>query len=165
MPEFTQSIKNSTFSNGKPAGVSAVTRDNSGRLSSWVENGFACSVKRDSSGNPIVLTARDRHNLLQQTLSFDANGRLVKTGGDSIPTALLPELGIASTIAAERLAGVLGQPITAIAYSGGQISSYVQNGVTYTLGYNADGSINTVSDGTTTRTVTYNSDGSVASYA
>jgi YD repeat-containing protein len=56
-------------------------------------------------------------------------------------------------------------PITSIVYTNGQITSYVESGVTYTLTYDGSGRVSTVIGGGLTRTVTYNGDGTVASYA
>ena len=44
------------FLTGRPAGVSAVSRS-AGLLTSWVENGFNCSVQRDPAGLPYMLVA------------------------------------------------------------------------------------------------------------
>lgn len=56
-------------------------------------------------------------------------------------------------------------PITSIVYTNGQITSYVEAGVTYTLVYDGQGRVSTVTGGGLTRTVVYNGDGTVASFA
>lgn len=58
----------------------------------------------------------------------------------------------------------LGTPITSVVYTSGDITQYVQGGVTYSITY-LNGRVNTISDGVTTRTVTYNSNGTVAGYS
>lgn len=47
-----------SFEAGSPNGVSNIARDSSGRLLSWYENGYICTVARDpSTGLPASLTA------------------------------------------------------------------------------------------------------------
>lgn len=54
--------------------------------------------------------------------------------------------------------------ITAITYSSGIVQSFVEDGVTWTISYNGDGTVNTLSNGTVTKTATYNGDGTIATF-
>lgn len=95
--EHMSSVNTDKFTNGRPAGVTRVTRDGAGRLTSWVENGFSCSVRRDASHLPVVVRARSPNITFQQVFAFDGFGRLIGTAGDVIPTVFLAELCGAGT--------------------------------------------------------------------
>lgn len=81
------------FLTGRPAGVSAVSRSVAGLLTSWVENGFNCTVRRDSAGLPYELVAERAGRGLRLTQSFSYSGGVL-TGmtGDTIPTVFREEV-------------------------------------------------------------------------
>lgn len=80
------------FLTGRPAGVSAVSRS-AGLLASWVENGFNCTVRRDSAGLPYELVAERAGRGLRLTQSFTySGGVLIGMTGDTIPTVFREEV-------------------------------------------------------------------------
>lgn len=95
--------KQENFRTGQPAGVSNITRDSSGNIVSWTENGFSMTLRRDAStSKPIQLTARPwpaSGPSLVQTYKRDSSGNLTGYGGDYIPSALASQLeGGASSV-------------------------------------------------------------------
>ena len=88
------------------------------------------------------------------------------TGAPTVPTATVGDNGtnIANTAFVQIAIGNLTGSIGSVVYTAGRITSYVANGVVYTVTYNpTTGQPVTVSDGTTTKTVSYNANGSFAS--
>lgn len=86
------SLSTQSFLDGRPAGLTNVVRDASGRLVAWVENGFACQVARNAAGLPVTLTSAASTERLRQAFTYDSAGRLVGMTGDAIPTVFASEL-------------------------------------------------------------------------
>lgn len=137
------------FLTGLPAGVSAVSRGAGGLLSSWIENGFSCSVLRDGAGRPVLLTAEraGRGTRYQQTFSWTDSGALDTMGGATIPTVLMSELMSGGTIVRVDASGAQSTPDGgAVAGGGGETliasaalaSTTGKAGVIYTLSDGAD---------------------------
>lgn len=55
--------------------------------------------------------------------------------------------------------------ITDIVYTNGLVTSFKQDGVTWTVTYDSSNRPQVISNGRTTRTAVYNSDGTVASWS
>lgn len=118
------------FLTGRPAGVSAVSRS-AGLLASWVENGFNCTVRRDSAGLPYELVAERAGRGLRLTQSFTySGGVLVGMTGDTIPTVFREEvMGGQSSVSG---GGVIATSRAALETdSGGTFG--LRTGATYTL--------------------------------
>lgn len=87
MPNSTQK-----FLNGKPAGVSNVVKDSTGRLSAWTENGYAMALTRDTSGRPTQLTASSMRGNFTRSYTYDAAGNFQAATGDRIPTIFADDI-------------------------------------------------------------------------
>lgn len=122
------------FLTGRPAGVSAVTRTAAGLLSTWVENGFNCTVRRDSSGLPYELVAEraGRGIRLVQGYVF-AGGVLAGMTGDTIPTVMRSEVMTGGTFGSSVSKDGKG-PV--VVFDG---DSRTANGVSATQGYTCYG--------------------------
>lgn len=83
-------VKQDLFGIGLPAGIRNIARDSAGRLVAWTENGYAVSVRRDSSGLPVEMVANGRTRLACRYIY--AGGYLVAIEGDPIPTQLQHEV-------------------------------------------------------------------------
>ena len=81
------------FVEGKPAGVTRVSRDASGNLLGWVENGFVMDLQYNAiTGFPQKLIAKANSGRLVQTFSFDATGFFAGSDGDTIQTRMMREI-------------------------------------------------------------------------
>lgn len=80
------------FLAGRPKGVSRVVKDGSGRLQSWMENGYAFVVSRDGSGQPLQVLGTSLRGTINSTFTYDGNGTLTGRGGDVIPSVFAEDL-------------------------------------------------------------------------
>jgi hypothetical protein len=80
------------FLAGRPVGVSNVVKDGSGKLKTWTENGFACEVLRNGSGQPTAVTATSPWSALVWTFQYDGSGALLSQSGQQFPTAFVDEI-------------------------------------------------------------------------
>jgi len=81
------------FVEGKPAGVTRVSRDASGNLLGWVENGFVMDLQYNAiTGFPQKLIAKANSGRLVQTFSFDAAGFFAGSDGDTIQTRMMRDI-------------------------------------------------------------------------
>jgi lysophospholipase L1-like esterase len=78
------------FADSKPQGISNVSRDATGALVGWVENGCYLSVFRGTGH--LALTLQIGNARAVETFYFDAAGRVSKVEGVTIPTALRQEI-------------------------------------------------------------------------
>lgn len=103
------------FLTGRPAGVSAVSRTVAGLLSTWVENGFNCTVRRDPSGLPYELVAEraGRGIRLVQGYTF-AGGVLAGMTGDTIPTVMRSEVMTGGTFGSSVSGGLTPEQVASI---------------------------------------------------
>jgi len=101
----------------------------------------------------------------QEVPAYPTNSQVTQAGGPVAVAVTALTGGALYDGLGNIAAGGVGSTVNSITYSLGRVSSYMDNGITYTLGYDGSGRVSTISDGTRTRTVTYNVDGSVASYA
>ena len=146
------------FLTGRPAGVSAVSRS-AGLLTSWVENGFNCTVRRDSAGLPYELVAERAGRGIRLTQSFTySGGVLVGMTGDTIPTVFRAEV-------MGGQAPVSGDVTVNSRDGNGRVSGYTLGGTSYTVTYNAFGLPATVSGGGQIQTYTYDASGLLVSTA
>jgi hypothetical protein len=86
----------------------------------------------------------------------------VSNGATWQPRATLTALGI--DVSLSGTVSNLSGNISSIVRTNGNITSYISSGVTYTITYNVNGSVSTISDGITVKTISYDASGLFISF-
>ncbi|MCE5327820.1 MAG: hypothetical protein LLG01_15545 [Planctomycetaceae bacterium] len=85
-------MSKANFNESRKIGVELVSRDASGNLLTWRENGYDMAVARDASGNVTTLTASGPAGSYKMTIQRDAKGNYIGQTGDYLQSAMLPEI-------------------------------------------------------------------------
>ena len=85
-------MSKANFNESRKIGVELVSRDASGNLLTWRENGYDMAVARDASGNVTTLTASGPAGSYKMTIQRDAKGNYIGQVGDYLASAMLPEI-------------------------------------------------------------------------
>ena len=88
-------MSKANFNESRKIGVELVSRDASGNLLTWRENGYDMAVARDASGNVTTLTASGPAGSYKMTIQRDAKGNYIGQTGDYLQSAMLPEINSA----------------------------------------------------------------------
>ena len=100
------------FNESRKEGVRLVSRDSSGLLQTWRENGYDMSVARDAAGNVSTVTASAPAGSYTMAVNRDSAGNYVGMSGDFLNTAMMSEIvvnGIPVTAKASPSSGELGK--------------------------------------------------------
>ena len=85
-------MSKANFNESRKIGVELISRDASGNLLTWRENGYDMAVARDASGNVTTLTASGPAGSYKMTIQRDAKGNYIGQTGDYLQSAMLPEI-------------------------------------------------------------------------
>lgn len=85
-------MSKANFNESRKIGVELVSRDASGNLLTWRENGYDMAVARDASGNVTTLTASGPAGSYKMAIQRDAKGNYIGQVGDYLASAMLPEI-------------------------------------------------------------------------
>ncbi len=171
---LTESVTNMPATIYSSSTGACLSRDGSVRLGAqgqftvWIDDQkqYICRIYNSMVGVGITGLVKTDWGLEvgQEVPAYPTNTQVVQAGGPVAVAVTALTGGALYDGLGNIAAGGVGSTVNSITYSLGRVSSYMDNGITYTLGYDGSGRVSTISDGTRTRTVTYNVDGSVASY-